>query len=96
MNVLDIASDPHFEARNMIVEVEHPGGKPARIAGIPVKMTGTPGIVNSRSPFLGEHTEEVLRFAGLDEQRIRSLLDRKIARMETDISLAPAPVAHEA
>lgn len=75
----------------MIVEVEHPGGKPARIAGIPVKMTLTPGAVVTRSPFLGEHTADELRSAGMDEQRIRSVLDRKVAYMEDEISVEPHP-----
>jgi crotonobetainyl-CoA:carnitine CoA-transferase CaiB-like acyl-CoA transferase len=91
MNVLDILADPHFKVRDMIVEVEHPGGKPARIAGIPVKMTLTPGAVVTRSPFLGEHTADELRSAGMDEQRIRSVLDRKVAYMEDEISVEPHP-----
>jgi crotonobetainyl-CoA:carnitine CoA-transferase CaiB-like acyl-CoA transferase len=86
MNVLDILADPHFKVRDMIVEVEHPGGKPARIAGIPVKMTLTPGAVVTRSPFLGEHTADELRSAGMDEQEILSLLDRKVAHMEQESS----------
>jgi len=96
MNVLEIVSDPHFKARDMIVEVEHPGGKPARIAGIPVKMTLTPGAVHTRSPFLGEHTAEVLRSAGMDEQSIRSVLDRNVACMENEISSEPNPAGLEA
>jgi crotonobetainyl-CoA:carnitine CoA-transferase CaiB-like acyl-CoA transferase len=86
MNVLDILADPHFKVRDMIVEVEHPGGKPARIAGIPVKMTLTPGAIVARSPFLGEHTADELRSAGMDEQEILSLLNRKVAYMEQESS----------
>jgi crotonobetainyl-CoA:carnitine CoA-transferase CaiB-like acyl-CoA transferase len=96
MNVLEIVSDPHFKARDMIVEVEHPGGKPARIAGVPVKMTLTPGAVLTRSPFLGEHTAEVLRSTGMDEPRIRSVLDRNVAYMENEISSEPNPAGLEA
>jgi crotonobetainyl-CoA:carnitine CoA-transferase CaiB-like acyl-CoA transferase len=86
MNVKDIVSDPHFKARNMIVEVDHPGGTQARIAGTPVKMTATPGAVVTRSPFLGEHTVDELRSAGLSEQDIASLMSRKIALAETEQS----------
>lgn len=57
----EIASDPHFAARNMIVDVEHPGlSMPMQIAGVPVHMTETPGSVRHRAPLLGEHTEEIL------------------------------------
>ncbi|MGY3587531.1 crotonobetainyl-CoA:carnitine CoA-transferase CaiB-like acyl-CoA transferase [Bradyrhizobium sp. USDA 4341] len=86
MNVLDIVSDPHFEARDMIVEVEHPGGELARIAGVPVKMTRTPGAIVTRSPFLGEHTAEVLSSMGMSPPEIRSVLDRKIAYVENELS----------
>jgi crotonobetainyl-CoA:carnitine CoA-transferase CaiB-like acyl-CoA transferase len=91
MNVLDIVSDPHFKARDMIVEVEHPGGKPARIAGVPVKMTLTPGAVLTRSPFLGEHTAEVLRSIGMSAPEIRSALDRKVAHIENEVSPEQIP-----
>lgn len=84
MNVLDILADPHFKVRDMIVEVDHPGGKRARIAGTPVKMTLAPGAIVTRSPFLGEHTADELRSAGIDEQEILSLLDRKVAYMEQE------------
>jgi crotonobetainyl-CoA:carnitine CoA-transferase CaiB-like acyl-CoA transferase len=40
--VAEIAKDPHFAARNMLVELEHPGasGRMA-VAGVPVKMSET-------------------------------------------------------
>jgi hypothetical protein len=41
-------------------------------------MTLTPGAVLTRSPFLGEHAEKALRSAGMDEQAIRSVLDRTL------------------
>ena len=56
----DIAADPHVAARDMQVEVDHPSGRPIRIAGTPVKLTGTPTGGFVRAPLLGEHTAEVL------------------------------------
>jgi crotonobetainyl-CoA:carnitine CoA-transferase CaiB-like acyl-CoA transferase len=56
----DIAADPHVAARDMIVEVDHPAGRPVRIAGTPVKLTGTPTGPLLRAPLLGEHTEQIL------------------------------------
>lgn len=77
LNIAEIAQDPHFAAREMLVEVEQPGAAPVRVAGIPVKMTVTPGAVASRAPYLGEHTVARLREAGVDEaliEEIRSAL----------------------
>lgn len=84
MNIKEILSDAHFQAREMIVEVDHPGGTKARIAGTPVKMTGTPGAILSRSPFLGEHTVEELRAAGIDKRDVELLLHQKIALTEKE------------
>ncbi len=70
----EIVADPHFHARQMVVPVEHPG-MDARvlIAGVPVKMSETPGRVRHRAPLLGEHTDEILLAAGFDQPRIDAL-----------------------
>lgn len=70
MNVQDILASPHFAARDMIAEVEQPGMVPLQIVGTPLKMTGTPGGVHRRSPFLGEQTRTWLRAAGLTDEEI--------------------------
>jgi len=79
MNIADIAGDPHFAAREMLVPVEQPGADPVQIAGVPVKMTVTPGGVHRRAPLLGEDTLTRLREAGLSDAEIRDLLDKRAA-----------------
>jgi crotonobetainyl-CoA:carnitine CoA-transferase CaiB-like acyl-CoA transferase len=79
MDISEISQDPHFAAREMIVEVEQPGAAPIRVAGVPIKMTETPGAVRRRSPFLGEDTRAELRRAGLSADQIQGLLDRGAA-----------------
>jgi crotonobetainyl-CoA:carnitine CoA-transferase CaiB-like acyl-CoA transferase len=79
MNIADIAGDPHFAARQMIVPVEQPGADPVQVAGVPVKMTVTPGGVHRRAPLLGEDTVTRLREAGLSDAEIRDLLDKRAA-----------------
>jgi crotonobetainyl-CoA:carnitine CoA-transferase CaiB-like acyl-CoA transferase len=79
MNIVDISSDPHFAARNMIVSVEQLGDEPIQIAGVPIKMTATPGGVHRRAPLLGENTLERLRQAGLSETEIADLLSKRAA-----------------
>ncbi|HVX74883.1 MAG TPA: CoA transferase [Bradyrhizobium sp.] len=64
-NVEEIVSDPHFRAREMVVPVEQPGlDAPVLLAGVPVKMSETPGAIRRRAPLLGEHTAEVLAEIG--------------------------------
>jgi crotonobetainyl-CoA:carnitine CoA-transferase CaiB-like acyl-CoA transferase len=73
MNIADVEADPHFRAREMIVEVEQPGASPIRVAGVPIKMTETPGAVARRSPLLGEDTRHYLKAAGLRDDEIDAL-----------------------
>jgi crotonobetainyl-CoA:carnitine CoA-transferase CaiB-like acyl-CoA transferase len=79
MDMADIERDPHFAAREMIVEVEQPGDTPIRIAGVPIKMTETPGGVHRRSPLLGEDTRAQLKRVGLSDGEIQNLIDHRAA-----------------
>lgn len=57
----DVFEDPHFQARDMLPRVAHPGvGHPLEIAGIPLKLSRTPGRIVRGAAQLGEHTDEVL------------------------------------
>lgn len=70
----DIFDDPHFALREMLVEVEHPGcPTPVRIAGVPIKLSETPGGIRRRAPLLGEHTNEVLSHLGMTNDHISRL-----------------------
>ena len=74
-NAQDIFSDPHFEARQMLPRVEHPGcAEPTAVTGVPVKLSVTPGGVRHRAPMLGEHSREVLGELGLPAEEIDRLV----------------------
>ena len=69
-----VFEDPHTHAREMLVEVDHPVEGKVPTLGIPVKLSDTPGSVRRPAPLLGEHTEEVLREAGLAQEEIDALV----------------------
>lgn len=70
----DIVADPHFAVRDMLPTVALPDSdRQVSVAGVPAKLTATPGAVRHRAPILGEHTDEVLRSAGLDAAAIAAL-----------------------
>ena len=54
-------NDPHIQARNMVVEIDHPKAGRMKALNMPAKMSETPGLVRSPAPMLGQHTDEVLK-----------------------------------
>ncbi len=59
-NAQDIAHDPHYRARDMILPVTTHDGLTVEVPGIIPKLSGTPGVIQRRGPMLGEDTEAVL------------------------------------
>ncbi len=69
----DIHEDPHYRARNMILEQRTRDGWTLDVPGIVPKLSATPGGVRSAAPHLGEDTDAVLREAGLSGEQIALL-----------------------
>jgi formyl-CoA transferase len=65
-DVADIAADPHYRAREMIVDTKLPDGTPIQVPGIVPKLSETPGVIAHAAPALGEHTDDVLGGLGID------------------------------
>jgi crotonobetainyl-CoA:carnitine CoA-transferase CaiB-like acyl-CoA transferase len=64
--------DPHFQARDLLAECEHPQRGTLKMFGTPTKVRGQKFGVRA-APELGQHTDAVLRDFGVDEARIREL-----------------------
>lgn len=76
LNITEILADPHFIERQMIAVVESPDLPPLQIAGVPIRMTRTPGSVRTAGPGLGEHSRPVLLAAGVPPDKLDQLLGR--------------------
>lgn len=72
-SVADIVADPHYQAREMILDATLPGGAEVKMPGIVPKLSATPGQVNWQGPQLGQHTDSVLADLGLSDDAIRQL-----------------------
>jgi len=59
--ISNVIMDPHVIAREMIVELDHPGVGKFKMAGSPIKLSGTPIVFNKVAPSLGEDTKDVLQ-----------------------------------
>lgn len=69
----DIAEDPHYQARGVIETVQAANGLKVQVPGIIPKLSQNPGAIRYRAPTLGEHTDVVLKSAGLTEEQIAIL-----------------------
>lgn len=70
----DLVDDPQLEATGFWTRCEHPSEGTLMLPGIPTSFSKTPGSIRRLPPRLGEHSLEVLREAGFDEDEIRSML----------------------
>jgi crotonobetainyl-CoA:carnitine CoA-transferase CaiB-like acyl-CoA transferase len=70
----DLLDDPQVAANQMIVQSTHPIAGAMRQPRPAARFDRTPIELRSFAPALGQHTGEVLREAGFDENEIRDLL----------------------
>jgi len=75
-DIADIAADPHYRSRDMILQDALPDGTPCEVPGIVPKLSATPGGIDSPAPALGQHTDEVLESLGVDAAARRAWRDR--------------------
>lgn len=63
-DVSEVVADPQIAAREMVVDVEYPGGN-LGLFGQPVKLSATPADPRARAPRIGQHNDDVYGAAGL-------------------------------
>ncbi|HTN66951.1 MAG TPA: CoA transferase, partial [Burkholderiaceae bacterium] len=74
----DILNDPHYQARDMIREIETRDGTRLKVPGIVPKLSETPGQIREPAPDLGQHTDTVLRDLGLSDADVAELRRQQI------------------
>ncbi|MGE0800130.1 MAG: CaiB/BaiF CoA transferase family protein [Lautropia sp.] len=62
-SIADIAADPQYRAREMIVEVRTADGGTLKVPGIVPKLGATPGGIVHPAPRLGEHNGDIAGIA---------------------------------
>ena len=71
--VADIATDPHYAARGMLIERAQADGSSLLVPGIVPKLSRTPGQHVSDAPTLGQDTDAVLAGMGLSVAQVAEL-----------------------
>ena len=79
MNIADQFADPHLNARETYVEIDHPHVGAEMIYGVPWRFSDTPGSVRAPAPLLGQHNEYVLQqLLGMDETALSALVAEQV------------------
>jgi crotonobetainyl-CoA:carnitine CoA-transferase CaiB-like acyl-CoA transferase len=87
--------DPQVLAREMVAEVEHPIMGAMRMVAPPTKFSDMDYSVRRPAPWIGQHTTEVLREAGIADDRIADLFAQG-ALYDAHPELNDNPVAADA
>jgi crotonobetainyl-CoA:carnitine CoA-transferase CaiB-like acyl-CoA transferase len=76
--VAEIMEDPQMKAREMIHQLIHPEYGPLRVLGIPIKLSDTPGSLDTAPPRFGQHNHDILTSLGYDTPGITALTARGV------------------
>jgi formyl-CoA transferase len=77
LSMEELAHEPALRKTGTIVEVDHPKRGKYLTVGNPIKMSDSPTDV-TRSPLLGEHTDEVLAELGFAPAEVAELRQKKV------------------
>ena len=78
-HVDEAIADPHVNARDLFVEMEHPKAGKIKLINFPVKFSETPAVLNTPAPTLGQHNKEILtEILGYSEEQIKELVSKGI------------------
>ena len=75
----DLFEDPHLVASGGLLDLNLPDGQDTKLPALPLEMGGDRFGALRNPPTPGEHTVEVLREAGYDDDRIQALIADGVA-----------------
>ena len=76
--VSETLAHPQHQARNFIVQLDHPAAGTVRSMGNPIRLSETPASYRLAPPQLGQHTDEILAELGYEAARRTSLREQGV------------------
>ena len=71
----EMLADPHFQARESIVDVDHPAFKNLKMQNVFPKLSRSQGKIRWPGPKLGAHNEEIYRgLLGISEEVLQDFI----------------------
>lgn len=80
LNVGQIIEDPHVLTQQIIEEIDYPTMGNVLTTKLPIIFGGHRPPTRRNAPLLGEHTEEILREYGYDDEKINTFLSNDVVR----------------
>jgi crotonobetainyl-CoA:carnitine CoA-transferase CaiB-like acyl-CoA transferase len=70
---LDVPDDPQVKHRGVITSYQHARAGKVKVVGPAIQLSRTPASIDRPAPVVGQHTNEILREFGFDDQAITAL-----------------------
>ncbi|MGB5724334.1 MAG: CoA transferase, partial [Parasphingorhabdus sp.] len=75
----EMLEDPHFKAREALVEIDHPQHENFVMQNVAPKLSKTPGRIDSVGPELGAHNDMIYgELLGMSGEKMADLRNRGI------------------
>jgi crotonobetainyl-CoA:carnitine CoA-transferase CaiB-like acyl-CoA transferase len=79
-SIAEVLEDEQVIDQELVVSLPHPKIPELKVAGVPLRLSDTPGRISSPPPMLGEHTREILREIGFDDRELDELAGKGVIR----------------
>ncbi len=78
LDMKEAIEHPQIQAREMMVHMNHPTIGEMYFQGVPIKLSRTPGSVDTPAPLIGQHNEEILGQFSISKEEVASMKEKGI------------------